>query len=992
MPKIFPIAILWMLLTAFSAGAQTMQAYQRFQYRQDKWMVYRTQHFHVYYPLGYDSLCALVVKAFPAAQAKVSKRLGASAKTTPSIIVFPSLDRVYQSNIGAFDLEEKTLPTFTVKGSRLLLPYGGSREEFITSLGIGLARASWQATFGDGLADQAISRQKIPYWFREGAVRYVGEGWPLQKEDALRASFNEKKFGSWQASIAYQPALSGQAFCYFLDHVFFQQATSSLLQQLRRKPLERSLRLVTKTAIDSLYVQCLDFYEKRFASFQDTVSAKNVALPFHGRLWRSLLDQNGSNLLYVSHRRHKRTVYLYNLSTGKEQKLFTYRLPPWYLDYAKDQYPLLSWNNGVSPAICVPQKGNIKRLSFNQQGQFNRHDDLDQADGITGMDGDCFSAFRLGQSDIIRFDAKRNKIIALTNDRADDVSPLEGPNGSVYFVSQRPLTPDKDDTVSKQGIFKIGDGRISPIVSAKEPNENWNLLSVSPNGLLATNSISGTARAILVDQGSGSMLPATGSPFQYLYKSNEIVFFEARDSIFLAKYKFDDWRNLARTDTTKSAWLKDYLADQAKREKEDSLLKAAITDQPSFLDAVFKNMQPQKNARDSNSNPKFDVSKSSPYIMQLYSAYFTAKINNDYFINRYQPFQAYQGTFKFPPVGGMAQGGFSDLFEDHHFDIGYRLPAGTDGSDFYIRYLNTKKTTDWGLTYFRKSEELKPDPSRNWLDENGRPYPNTAKAKTNYYELYLNRPIDYFSSVSGTLSLRQDKTVFLATEKYSLEFPDFKSLWALASVSAFANYQQPTLPLLYKGFAAKVLVDGFKSFTKRQQALSAVSAKLCYDLPLYRYITLSARASCAISAGDQKVLYNFGGVDNNLGPKLDTSAHFVQEAPYAFQTLVTPFRGYSQNSRFGSSYALLNLDLYFPVFQSLLPLETPLSSINNLNLGLFSDLATLSGKTGYSTPGGCRSFGWSARTTLAGYPIRFDMGWPGDFSKTPVWYVSLSAK
>jgi hypothetical protein len=49
-------------------------------------------------------------------------------------------------------------------------------------------------------------------------------------------------------------------------------------------------------------------------------------------------------------------------------------------------------------------------------------------------------------------------------------------------------------------------------------------------------------------------------------------------------------------------------------------------------------------------------------VLQLCSTYFTAKINNDYFINRYQPYQGYQGTFKFPQIGGMDQGGFSDLF------------------------------------------------------------------------------------------------------------------------------------------------------------------------------------------------------------------------------------------------------------------------------------------------------------------------------------------
>ena len=85
------------------------------------------------------------------------------------------------------------------------------------------------------------------------------------------------------------------------------------------------------------------------------------------------------------------------------------------------------------------------------------------------------------------------------------------------------------------------------------------------------------------------------------------------------------------------------------------------------------------------------------------------------------------------------------------------------------------------------------------------------------------------------------------------------------------------------------------------------------------------------------------------------------------------------------------MDVYFLVFQSLVPIETPLSSINNLQLDLFTDIATT--KETWRKPAisnGIKSaYGFSARTTLAGYPLRFDMAWPGEDRK-PVWYLSLS--
>lgn len=131
-----------------------------------------------------------------------------------------------------------------------------------------------------------------------------------------------------------------------------------------------------------------------------------------------------------------------------------------------------------------------------------------------------------------------------------------------------------------------------------------------------------------------------------------------------------------------------------------------------------------------------------------------------------------------------------------------------------------------------------------------------------------------------------------------------------------------------------------------------------------------------------------------MTPKVDSNVHFSQTAPYAFQSLATPFKGYLQNSIYGNQYLLFNADIYFPIFQTLIPIETPLQSINNLQLDIFSDLANAR-ETWQAYPNSAKwlcSYGLSARTNLAGYPLRFDIAWPGSFNKSPVWYLSLSLR
>lgn len=416
------------------------------------------------------------------------------------------------------------------------------------------------------------------------------------------------------------------------------------------------------------------------------------------------------------------------------------------------------------------------------------------------------------------------------------------------------------------------------------------------------------------------------------------------------------------------------------------------------MDDLFTAARQQDSAQHSKGSRKRKKKTASgdgttPYVLQLHSAYFSAQVNNDYFINKYQPYYAYQGQYKFPELGGMTKGGFSDLFENHHFTIAYALPAATEGSTFFIKYENTARNLDWGGAYFRKVETLKPDPNRDWVDEQGNKYPNNAKAKTHYYQLFFKRPLTYYSDVKLETGVRQDRTVFLATDKYSLDFPPLLSTWSVNTLAYSINKLKPTIPFLFKGFKAKVSLDAFKGFTQEEAFVSAASVDISYHQPLYKMITLVTQLHAAASGGDQYILYNLGGEDNNVTPRVDTTVHFAQSAPYAFQTLVTPFRGRYQNSLYGDRMLLFNTDVYFPIFQTLIPITTPLPFINNIQLGTLADIATASERWNPNNRNNGKwlwSYGFSARSSLAGYPLHVDIAWPGTFRRQPVVYFSIS--
>src|SRR5690606_17957116 len=110
-------------------------------------------------------------------------------------------------------------------------------------------------------------------------------------------------------------------------------------------------------------------------------------------------------------------------------------------------------------------------------------------------------------------------------------------------------------------------------------------------------------------------------------------------------------------------------------------------------------------------------------------------------------------------------------------------------------------------------------------------------------------------------------------------------------------------PLTRSGWSLEGTVDGMVSGMKKE---SSILYSLQLDARHYGKLPWDVVMETAFRAGISRgrngmVLYNFGGVDGNLAPLKDDSKIFSQDAPYVMQTLITPFRGYPQNSMYGSA-------------------------------------------------------------------------------------------
>ena len=127
-------------------------------------------------------------------------------------------------------------------------------------------------------------------------------------------------------------------------------------------------------------------------------------------------------------------------------------------------------------------------------------------------------------------------------------------------------------------------------------------------------------------------------------------------------------------------------------------------------------------------------------------------------------------------------------------------------------------------------------------------------------------------------------------------------------------------------------------------------------------------------------------------------------------------RGYDQNVANGNNAVVLNSEFRFPIFATLFNKPINNAFIRNFEITQFIDLGTAwNGKYNgiqrptevFGTPnnnnpvivrvdaGGLGPFaggyGFGVRSTLLGYFMKLDTGWPmkGIFKGSPIWYFSL---
>jgi len=207
---------------------------------------------------------------------------------------------------------------------------------------------------------------------------------------------------------------------------------------------------------------------------------------------------------------------------------------------------------------------------------------------------------------------------------------------------------------------------------------------------------------------------------------------------------------------------------------------------------------------------------------------------------------------------------------------------------------------------------------------------------------------------------------------------------------------------LYNGTRFKIFAEAFRKINKPEKMVYIIGADFRHYVKVHRQIIWANRLSASTSLGKQKLIYYLGSQDNVIVPgnNFNNEISVDKNEEYVFQTLASPMRGFKQNIRNGSSFALFNSELRIPVFQYLLNRPIRSDLIRNFQAVVFFDAGTAwSGESPFSDKNGLNeeviggggsnpvtvtvikqiqpivgAYGFGFRSRIFGYFIRADWG------------------
>ncbi len=408
-------------------------------------------------------------------------------------------------------------------------------------------------------------------------------------------------------------------------------------------------------------------------------------------------------------------------------------------------------------------------------------------------------------------------------------------------------------------------------------------------------------------------------------------------------------------------------------------------------------------------NTVLDRAKLYKYKLKFSNDKILAGITNNLLLNRYQPYAGGRGPIQLNNGNNISytlSASLSEIMEDYRFVGGVKPGSNFKDNEYFLSFQNYRKRLDYGGSFYRAKNSN---------------YAPGYKLQTSIYQANASWPFDIVKSVRLNIAFRNDKLVTLPNvDRTQLQAADQNMNninFRLEYV--YDNTLNPTQNI-WNGLRYKLYIENFTEskktagFTRGSTFNFGFDARYYY--PIYRHFIWAVRTAADVSWGNQKLIYYLGGTDGWLGPKFHNNNPPNPNVNYAYQGLANNLRGFYQNIANGNNAFVVNSELRLPIFSTLINKPINNAVLRNFQLVQFFDIGTAwngklsnikrpTGRYGQQGPGNpiaveiksggigpfAGSYGFGARTTVAGYFVKADLGWEmkGIFRGKPLLQFSL---
>ncbi len=943
--------------------------------------------------------------------------------------------------------------------NKIFVYFEGNHNRFNKQITETLAEALiYEMLYGNDFRDNFTGSTllNLPEWYIKGLVSYISNPWDFELENRVKDGIVSERFEKFNRLEGKDAVYAGHSFWKYIADNFGESVIPNIIYLTRiNKNINQGFYNVLGLTLKDLSNEWLGYYTTMYLpqeNYRELPDDGQVLKRYRKKTVYSQvkISPTGNHIAYTTNKMGRYKVWLYDTRTDKKRKLERQgHMIEQITDYS---YPVIAWHpSGRIVAWLEEEKGELRLTTYDLDLDeyssrlfvyFEKIMDFSYSD-----DGLKFliSGVYRGQTDIYVHDIVTGTNDQITNDIADDLNPRFYDNSTkIIFTSNRKSDTLNNSTnpssISENFNVYLYDLEERPGVLKRVNDRDYSTRKqpyvLEKNKFLYLSDKNGILNRYLAEYDSVISFIDTTTHYRYFartkpltnYRRNiiehhitseanqysQVIYHDGRYKMFTGSINPEDVEEDIRVTPFKEKYAldleeKDSIQNiRRKRIPMEDVIDNHIISGEDTLNLGFSEIDVNNyvfekeklsyyNERLAGNNLKIVMDTVQETERQRYIDYETTFYTN-YLVNQVdfsflnESYQTFTGgaVYYNPGFNLLFKVGANDLFEDYRIIGGVRFATDFNSNEYLLSFEDMKNRWDKQFIFHRQVFNANTE---------------TSLLKTYAHELrfILKYPFSQVARIEGTAIYRSDKSVFLSTDLSNLNENSTIKPWAGVRLAyVFDNTRSLGLNL-YQGLRYKIFAEAYNQIDKKKSDLFVLGADFRHYTRIHRSLIWANRFAASTSFGNTPLIYYLGSVDNwtNFNPTVQTfdrSVPIDYSKNYAFQTLATNMRGFTQNIRNGNNFALINTELRWPIIRYIA--NRPLSSsfLNNLQLIGFFDAGTAwaglhpwVGENEYDIEEYVNGpvkvvvdsnrdplvagYGFGARTRLFGYFVRVDWAW-----------------